>query len=79
MPTAEALKKKISIEECPICLESLNEPFMATHCGHSFCKECIEKSMKKKNDCPVCVQKIEKIVKNFALAKMLEKLRLHNE
>ena len=42
--------------ECPICLLVLREPYQATCCGKSFCKECIE-GIKVPNSiwhCPTC-------------------------
>ena len=40
--------------ECPICLLVLREPYQATCCGKSFCKECIEQVKAKKQPCPTC-------------------------
>ena len=40
--------------ECPICLLVLREPYQATCCGKSFCKECIEETKSSSNTCPTC-------------------------
>ena len=40
--------------ECPICLLVLREPYQATCCGKSFCKECIERLKIRSNSCPTC-------------------------
>ena len=40
--------------ECPICLLVLREPYQATCCGKSFCKECIERSKAGSKRCPTC-------------------------
>ena len=40
--------------ECPICLLVLREPYQATCCGKSFCKECIEKAKVGSKRCPTC-------------------------
>ena len=40
--------------ECPICLLVLREPYQATCCGKSFCKECIESVKVRNNSCPTC-------------------------
>jgi hypothetical protein len=38
---------------CPICQMGLIEPAV-THCGHSFCLECLETSLLMANSCPLC-------------------------
>ena len=40
--------------ECPICLLVLREPYQATCCGKSFCKECIEPLKANSQPCPTC-------------------------
>ena len=40
--------------ECPVCLLVLREPYQATCCGKSFCKECIERLKIRSNSCPTC-------------------------
>ena len=40
--------------ECPICLLVLREPYQATCCGKSFCKECIEEVKVRSGKCPTC-------------------------
>ena len=40
--------------ECPICLQVLREPYQATCCGKSFCKECIERVKTTNQPCPTC-------------------------
>ncbi|XP_068688041.1 TNF receptor-associated factor 5-like [Montipora foliosa] len=37
---------------CPICECPMREP-VQTKCGHRFCKECLEKSLKRKRKCPI--------------------------
>ena len=39
---------------CPIFLVVLREPFQATCCGKSFCKECIEQVKINNQVCPTC-------------------------
>ena len=43
--------------ECPICLLVLREPYQATCCGKSFCKECIKETIKTQRNktCPMCM------------------------
>ena len=45
---------KVLQSECPICLLVLREPYQATCCGKSFCKECIERSKVESKRCPTC-------------------------
>ena len=40
--------------ECPICLLVLREPYQATCCGKSFCKECIDRVKDRNGLCPTC-------------------------
>ena len=57
--------------ECPICLLVLKEPYQATCCGKSFCKECIESVRKSGQDCPTCnIPKFE-IFRNLGLEQPL--------
>ena len=41
--------------ECSICLEPIgNKNNCVTPCGHTFCFECMSKSLTKSNCCPCC-------------------------
>ncbi|CAI8036809.1 Uncharacterized protein STK_23830 [Geodia barretti] len=40
-------------KECPICLEKYLSP-VSTKCDHTFCKHCIERSLKNDPYCPIC-------------------------
>ena len=42
--------------DCPVCLFVLREPYQATCCGKSFCKECIECIKANNKPCPCCKQ-----------------------
>ncbi|KAL9657559.1 hypothetical protein ABK040_000986 [Willaertia magna] len=44
---------KLNDFECPLCLHLLCEP-VNLHCGHSFCKFCIERSLAHNTSCPCC-------------------------
>lgn len=48
---------------CPICLDILSQTRAAPECLHRFCKNCIEKIVKK--ECPVCRKKLPPNVKTF--------------
>ena len=45
---------KVIQTECPICLHVLREPYQATCCGKSFCKQCYEKAEENESSCPTC-------------------------
>ena len=40
--------------DCPICLLVLKEPYQATCCGKSFCRECIQQVKDSFKPCPTC-------------------------
>ena len=50
---AEKVSKGVQ-SDCPICLLVLREPYQATCCGKSFCKECIELVQANDQPCPTC-------------------------
>ena len=67
------------IFECPICFETERDPYILPSCGHSFCKDCIEKVkndawLKKKGfTCSICRVKcanVHEIKKNYALIEL---------
>lgn len=57
----EMVEKKPEQENCPICLETINEAsnFVRTKCGHSFCFDCLNSSLKTNHTCPLCREDIE--------------------
>ena len=40
--------------DCPICLETLKNPFTIECCHHHFCNDCISNAKQRKNECPLC-------------------------
>ena len=60
---------------CPICFEIYREAHM-TKCGHSFCHECILKSMEQSPRCPKCnfqLESKESLFPNFILDELVAK------
>ena len=60
---------------CPICFEIYREAHM-TKCGHSFCHECILKSMEQSPRCPKCnfqLEGKESLFPNFILDELVAK------
>jgi deltex-like protein len=47
-------------KECPICLEKLKSP-LKTNCGHTFCKDCLEKALEYDPYCPSCKTPLREI------------------
>ncbi|XP_063409313.1 uncharacterized protein LOC134692736 isoform X2 [Mytilus trossulus] len=41
------------LDDCVICMDTITEP-MRLNCGHVFCVDCIEESLKIKPVCPTC-------------------------
>jgi len=49
----------LQLIECSVCLEIYKQPRILTECGHTFCTECINLHINKKNKsirCFVCNQ-----------------------
>ena len=45
--------------ECPVCMEEIGKVnSCVSKCGHKYCLECLLKSFKKKNCCPLCREKL---------------------
>ena len=63
--------------ECPICLLVLREPYQATCCGKSFCKECIERVKANKQDCPTCNDKNFNLFHNKGLQQSLNDFEVY--
>ncbi|XP_029021132.1 LON peptidase N-terminal domain and RING finger protein 1 [Betta splendens] len=45
----------VSDFECPLCIRLFFEP-VTTPCGHTFCKNCLERSLDHNLRCPLCKQ-----------------------
>lgn len=51
--TRESLADWKSLLDCPLCLSTMRCP-IATACGHTFCSECLSKSLTVASQCPLC-------------------------
>nr|XP_057919610.1 LON peptidase N-terminal domain and RING finger protein 1 isoform X2 [Doryrhamphus excisus] len=53
----------VSDFECPLCIRLFFQP-VTTPCGHTFCKNCIERSLDHNLRCPLCKQPLQEYLKN---------------
>ena len=60
---------------CPICFNQFDKP-MLTHCGHSYCQQCIIRHLFHSNQCPMCRVNInsESLAYNRPLESIIEYL-----
>lgn len=59
--------------ECPVCFENFRDPQTLTACGHTFCKGCLERLVRRV--CPTCrapLPRANAYQPNFALRRLLE-------
>jgi hypothetical protein len=48
-------EKKYELDDCPICMEKLEENTVFGHCGHCLCNDCFDTIINSKNSiCPTC-------------------------
>ncbi|XP_058253137.1 LON peptidase N-terminal domain and RING finger protein 1 isoform X2 [Hemibagrus wyckioides] len=52
----------VSDFECPLCIRLFYDP-VTTPCGHTFCKNCIERSLDHNLRCPLCKQALQEYFK----------------
>lgn len=50
------------LPECPICYNVLeqNTNYCVTNCNHTFCFNCIARSIRSDNKCPLCRETLDK-------------------
>ncbi|KAM9377825.1 LON peptidase N-terminal domain and RING finger protein 1 [Pholidichthys leucotaenia] len=53
----------VSDFECPLCIRLFFEP-VTTPCGHTFCRNCIERSLDHNLRCPLCKQPLQEFFRN---------------
>ncbi|KAM9741289.1 LON peptidase N-terminal domain and RING finger protein 1 [Menidia menidia] len=53
----------VSDFECPLCIRLFFEP-VTTPCGHTFCKNCIERSLDHNLRCPLCKNPLQEYLRN---------------
>ncbi|KAG9346779.1 hypothetical protein JZ751_007097 [Albula glossodonta] len=68
----------VSDFECPLCIRLFYEP-VTTPCGHTFCKNCIERSLDHNLRCPLCKQPLHEYLKNrkYNLTVLLQEVMTH--
>ncbi|XP_015265649.1 PREDICTED: LON peptidase N-terminal domain and RING finger protein 3-like [Gekko japonicus] len=61
--------------ECSLCIRMFFEP-VTTPCGHTFCKECVERSLDHRPNCPLCKQSLREYLKarKYSTTIVLEEL-----
>nr|XP_056715444.1 LON peptidase N-terminal domain and RING finger protein 1-like [Euleptes europaea] len=61
--------------ECSLCIRIFFEP-VTTPCGHTFCKECLERSLDHRPNCPLCKQSLREYLKagKYSITVVLEEL-----
>ena len=63
--------------ECPACLLVLREPYQATCCGKSFCKECIVRFKTNNRPCPACRERDFNLFHNKGLQQSLYDFKVY--
>lgn len=59
--TKETIVEETKKDDCPVCLEKLDNNTVTTECGHKFHEECIINVMRKSsNKCPICRKPIDR-------------------
>ena len=48
-------KKREPIGDCPICMDTIDQGYVTTDCGHTICLSCFNNTLSKlNNNCPLC-------------------------
>ncbi|XP_034234150.1 E3 ubiquitin-protein ligase COP1-like isoform X1 [Thrips palmi] len=62
---------------CPICFELIQEAHI-TRCGHTFCHQCIAKSLESSGRCPKCsysLGSLDNVFPNYLLNELISKFK----
>uniref|UniRef100_A0A3P8VKU3 LON peptidase N-terminal domain and ring finger 1 n=1 Tax=Cynoglossus semilaevis TaxID=244447 RepID=A0A3P8VKU3_CYNSE len=61
--------------ECSLCMRLFYEP-VTTPCGHSFCKNCLERCLDHTPHCPLCKESLKEYLacRKYKVTTVLEKL-----
>ncbi|XP_028133914.1 E3 ubiquitin-protein ligase COP1 isoform X1 [Diabrotica virgifera virgifera] len=75
--TSNALDEKNSDFLCPVCFNLIEEAHV-TKCGHTYCYNCIVKTIETQKRCPKCNLNLslEEIFPNFLLNELIKKHKL---
>mmetsp|Transcript_20463 Transcript_20463/g.36131 ORF Transcript_20463/g.36131 Transcript_20463/m.36131 type:complete len:354 (+) Transcript_20463:134-1195(+) len=67
--------KQLELDElvlCPICMQAIYKCVALMPCFHNFCMACYSEWMNRKDNCPVCRQKVTAVMKNHAMDGVVE-------
>ncbi|XP_066499911.1 LON peptidase N-terminal domain and ring finger 1 [Hoplias malabaricus] len=79
--------------ECPLCMRLFYEP-VTTPCGHTFCKNCLERCLDHGPQCPLCkeslkmylasrkysiTQVLDEIIKRYLFEEYAARQKIHTE
>lgn len=72
MANADVPFERVDLLDCPICLQTFNDPVLLGDCGHTFCRQCVER-IQAPLRCPTCRSNFtaRTILPNFALRMLL--------
>ncbi|KAM4676199.1 LON peptidase N-terminal domain and RING finger protein 1-like [Discoglossus pictus] len=64
IPSSPSLKDLLSLSdvECSLCIRMFLDP-VTTPCGHTFCRECLERCMDHQPYCPLCKQSLREYLR----------------
>ncbi|XP_053772514.1 LON peptidase N-terminal domain and RING finger protein 1 isoform X1 [Desmodus rotundus] len=65
----------VSDFECSLCMRLFFEP-VTTPCGHSFCKNCLERCLDHTPHCPLCKESLKEYLadRRYCVTQLLEEL-----